>query len=142
MSNKSFEIGLIIAGCLILATAAMALAAGRYPWTAGALTVAKEVTSKPPVAPEKGQSGCNTQTITKGAIQGKYSSVAGYVSYSADVVTAAGAAEPVKWELDGTQVATGPGFEFVNSRGTEYSRAVQRVYSAVARSLTSCTRRR
>ncbi len=120
----------------------MAFASGRFPWTTGAPTVAKEVTSKPPVAPEKGQSGCNTQTITKGAIQGKYSSVSGYGFYSGEVVTATGAAEPVKWELDGTQVATGPAFEFVNSRGAEYSRAVQRVYSAASRSLTSCTRRR
>jgi hypothetical protein len=92
------------------------------------------------LAPVKGKSGCVTQTLTKGTF-GTYTSVAGYVGYSAEVVTAAGAAEPVKWELDGAQVATGPSFDFTNSQGSAFSRAVQRVYSASSRSLTSCTRR-
>ncbi len=93
------------------------------------------------LAPAKGKSGCVTQAITKGTIQGQYSSVSGYLGYSGEVVTSAGAAEPVKWELDGTQVATGAAFEFTNPQGNTYSRAVQRVYSASSRSLTSCTRR-
>lgn len=130
-----------IAMVILIALGATAFAAGRFPWTAGSATVAKEITNLTALAPEKGQSGCNTQTITKGLIQGKYSSVGGYTGYSAEVVTAAGAAEPVKWELDGVQMATGNKFEFTNNRGTTYSRAVQRVYSAVGRALTSCTRR-
>jgi hypothetical protein len=106
-------------------------------------------TSKPAVpiqnlkalAPTKGKSGCVTKTMTKGTFD-TYTSVDGYLGYSAEVVTAAGAAEPVKWELDGTQVATGASFEFTNPQGNTFKRAVQRVYSAqTARALTSCTRR-
>ncbi|MBT0666337.1 hypothetical protein KI809_18675 [Geobacter pelophilus] len=93
------------------------------------------------LAPAKAASGCNTQAITKGYIQGQHSSVNGYLGYSAEVVTAAGVAEPVKWELDGTQVASGPDFEFTNPQGSTYGKAKQKVYSAASRSLTSCTRR-
>lgn len=93
------------------------------------------------LAPAKGKSGCVTMTMTKGVF-GTYTSVDGYLGYSAEVVTAAGVAEPVKWELDGAQVASGASFEFTNPQGNTFKRAVQRVYSAAtARALTSCTRR-
>ena len=93
------------------------------------------------MAPLKSASGCITQTLTKGAF-GTYTGLSGYMQYEAEVVTAAGAAEPVKWKLDGTQVATGSSFKMVNPSGTAYSRAVQQPYSAVGRALTICVRRR
>lgn len=141
MLNKRLSICVGLCGILILTLTVGAMASGRYPWTGGSLTVAKEIPNLTALAPEKGKSGCVTMTATKGTF-GVYTSVSGYVGYKAEVVTAAGVAEPVKWELDGTQVATGPSFEFTNSRGNTYSRAVQRIYSAqTARALTSCTRR-
>lgn len=119
-----------------------AFAAGNFPWTKNKALI-DNLNGIAPAKDDAGvmQSGCNTQTVTKGAIQGKYSSVEGYTGYSAEVVDSAGAAVSVKWELDGTQVKTGSSFEFINSGSNTYKRAVQRVYSAPARALTSCTRR-
>lgn len=127
---------LLTVGLLLCGFAALALAGGMPGTKRGDM-----IQNLTGIAPTKGQSGCVTQAITKGLIQGRYSSMSGYQAYEGEVVTAAGAAEPVKWEIDGTQVATGPNFKFTNNAGTAYSRAVQRVYSASSRSLTSCTRR-
>lgn len=93
------------------------------------------------MAPTKGKSGCVSQAITKGTF-GNNTTLTGYMQYEGEVVTAAGAAEPVKWKLDGTQVAVGPSFKMVNENGSAYSRATQEVYSGASRTLTNCGRRR
>lgn len=93
------------------------------------------------MAPTKGASGCVTQAMTKGPF-GNNTTMSGYMQYEGEVVTAAGAAEPVKWKLDGTQVSVGPSFKMTNPGGTTYSRATQEVYSAASRTLTNCGRRR
>lgn len=93
------------------------------------------------MAPAKGKSGCVTGTFTKQPF-GTYTSLTGYMQYEGEVVTAAGAAEPVTWELDGTPVAVGSNFKMTNDGGAAYSRAVQRPYSAAGRTLKSCVRRR
>lgn len=134
---RTISISMLILSVL----AATAFAAGRLPWTTGSANVATEIQNLKALAPDKGASGCVTQTITKGAIQGQFSSVDGYSGYSAEVVDSAGAAVNVKWLLDGTQVHVGSTYEFTNHRGNTYSRAVQTVYSGASRSLTSCTRR-
>lgn len=124
---------------ILIAMAAIAIAAPKLTYDG----------SRPPVpiqnvtgmAPAKGKSGCVTQAITKGTF-GTYTSMSGYLQYEGEVVTAAGAAEPVKWKLDGTQVSAGPSFKMTNEGASTYSRAVQEVYSGASRSLTSCVRRR
>jgi len=124
---------LITASVAAMGVAAMA---GGLPHTPGN-TIIQNLNG---IAPTKGNSGCVTFTGTKGTF-GSYTSVKGFTGYEAEVVTAAGAAEPVQWELDGTQVAVGSSFKFTNNEGNTYSRAVQRVYSAPSRTLKSCTRR-
>jgi len=140
MFNKRLNMILLMVAILILAAVSIVFASGRFPWTSGSSTVAKEINNLNGIAPEKGKSGCVNLTATKGTF-GTYTSVAGYTGYEANVVTAAGAAEPVIWELDGVPVKAGPEFAFTNSRGTAYSRAVQRIYSAASRTLKSCVRR-
>lgn len=136
MFKARFKLILLLVAVMVLAIISMALAAGNFPWTKNK-QLAPNVTA---IAPEKGQSGCVTQAITKGTF-GTYTSMEGYLSYDAEVTTAAGAAEPVKWELDGTHLASGPSFKFTNTGASTYKRAVQRVYSAASRSLSSCVRR-
>jgi|GEM_PF-3812785 len=133
---KRFNLFILIALVALVALAATAFAAGNLPWTKNK-TLLQNLTG---IAPVKGQSGCTTKAITKGTF-GSYTTVTGFTGYEGEVVTATGAAEPVKWELDGTQVATGSSFKFTNSGGSTYARAVQRVYSAPSRTLTGCVRR-
>ena len=132
---KRFNLLVLLMMVTIIALAAIAFAGGMPGTKRG--DIIQNLTG---IAPTKGASGCVTQSITKGTF-GTYTTMTGYTGYEAEVVTAAGAAEPVKWELDGTQVAAGSSFKFTNSGTNTYARAVQRVYSAVSRSLTSCTRR-
>lgn len=136
LKNRLIAMIILIAFC-IMAMFTAAMAAGNYPWTKNK-TLVPNVTGSSPVA---GQSGCTTLAITKGAIQGRYSSMDGYVAYEGEVVTAAGAAEPVTWELDGTPVKVGPTAGFTNSGSNTYKRAVARVYSTASRTLKSCVRR-
>lgn len=124
---------------IVLAMTVTALAAGKLPYTAGSSAVATQIQNLTGSAPEKTASGCTTRTMTKGTF-GTYTTI-GYVHFEGEVVTAAGAAEPGKWKLDGTQVAVGPTFQFTNNRGTTYTTAAMDVYSAASRSLTSCRRR-
>jgi len=93
------------------------------------------------MAPTKAASGCVSQAITKGTF-GNNTTLSGYFQYEGEVVTAAGAAEPVKWKLDGKQGAVGSSYKMVNENGSAYSRGVQEVYSAASRTLTNCGRRR
>jgi hypothetical protein len=116
-----------------------AFAASKLPYDSSRPPVA--IQNATGMAPTAAASGCVTQTLTKGTF-GTYTGLSGYMQYEAEVVTAAGVAEPVKWQLDGTQVATGSSFKMVNPSGTAYSRAVQQPYSAVGRALTLCVRRR
>lgn len=136
MFTPRLKIALLMTVMMILAIATAAFAAGNFPWTKNK-QLAPNVTA---IAPEKGQSGCVTQAITKGPF-GTYTSVDGYLSYEAEVTTAAGAAEPVKWKLDGTRVASGPSFKFTNTGASTYKRAVAETYSAASRNLTKCVRR-
>lgn len=93
------------------------------------------------MAPTKGVSGCTTKAMTKGTF-GNNTTLTGYMQYEGEVVTAAGAAEPVKWKLDDTQVAVGSTFKMTNENGSTYSRVTQEVYSGASRTLTNCGRRR
>lgn len=135
MFTRRFNLIALLILAAIFAIGAIALAGGMPGTKRGDM-----IQNLKGIAPTKGKSGCVTQTITKGTF-GTYTSVDGYQAYSAEVVTAAGVAEPMKWELDGTQVATGSSFEFTNDAGSTYKRAVQRPYSAAGRALTLCVRR-
>lgn len=150
MFNKRLNIILLMSGIMILVLVSIVLAAGRYPWTAGAPTVAKEIPNVTRISPVKGQSGCVTTQITKGAVQGQYSSMDGYLSHEAEVYTiysSMATQRPrltpavVDWKLDGTPVAVGPTFGFTNSRTNSFKRATQEIYSGVKRTIRSCTRR-
>lgn len=124
---------------LICLMAVTAFAAGRLPYTAGSSAVALPIQNLTGSAPDKAASGCTTKDITKGTF-GTYTT-AGFVAFEGEVVTAAGAAEPVKWKLDGTQVAVGSSFKMINHRGTTYTTAAMDVYSSTSRSLTGCRRK-
>jgi hypothetical protein len=131
----------IFLSILLIASIAVAAMAGTkipYDSTSRPAVPIQNVTS---MAPTKGASGCVTKAMTKGSF-GNTTTMTGYMQYEAEVVTAAGAAEPVKWKLDGTQVAVGPNFKMTNEGGAAYSRAALDVYSAASRNLTHCGRRR
>ena len=129
----------LLTAALICSMAFAAMAATKLPYDSSKPAVPiQNVTG---MAPAKGKSGCVTGTFTKQPF-GTYTSLSGYMQYEAEVVTAAGAAEPVTWELDGTPVAVGSSFKMTNEGGAAYSRAVQRPYSAAGRTLKSCVRRR
>lgn len=131
----------------VLVVTGVAMAAGNYPWTKNK-QLAPNVTA---IAPEKGQSGCVTTAATKGAIQGKYSSMDGYVRYDAEVFTiySSSATQPanpkpamVMWEVDGVMMAVGHNISLTNNGSNTYKRAVQRAYSTPKKpTYTSCTRR-
>lgn len=124
---------------LLCSMAIAAIAATKVPYDSSSPHVPLQ--NGTGMAPTKGASGCTTKAMTKG-IFGSNTTLTGYMHYEGEVVTAAGAAEPVKWKLDGTQVAVGSTFKMTNENGSTYSRGVQEVYSGASRTLTNCGRRR
>lgn len=141
----------LVAFC-IMALFSVALAAGNYPWTKNK-QLAPNVTAIAPAKTDAGvsQSGCVTTATTKGAIQGQFSSVAGFVAYETEVFTiyssaATQLANPqpvmVMYEVDGVMMAIGHNFRFTNSGSNTYTRAVQKAYSSPKkRTFVSCVRR-
>lgn len=123
---------------LVLACAGVVFAGGGLPWTRSK-TLIQNMNGQ---APELAKSGCVTTMVTKGTIQGQYSTLTGSVDYEAEVVDSAGAAVPVKWEVDGKQIAYRSSLRLTNSGADTYSKAIQRAPSSASRSLTSCTRMR
>lgn len=143
---------LVLVAFAVMGLFSIAMAAGNYPWTKNK-QLAPNVTAIAPAKSDAGvpQSGCVTTAATKGAIQGKYSSVDGYISYEADVFTlySSAATQPanpqpvmVMYEVDGVMMAIGHNFRFTNSGSNTYARAVQKAYSSPKkRTFVSCTRR-
>lgn len=137
---------------IILALFSVAMASGNFPWTKNK-QLAPNVTGIAPAKSDSGaiQSGCVTTATTKGAIQGKYSSLDGYVRYDAEAFTiySSAATQPanpkpamVMWEVDGVMMAIGHTVSLTNSGSNTYKRAVQRTYSGAKKpTYVSCTRR-
>ena len=151
MLNKCLTIMIVVVALCGMATMTTAMAGGNFPWTKNK-QLAPNVTSIAPAKDDAGvlQSGCVSTVLTKGAVQGKYSSVDGYVSHEAEVYTiyssmATQRPRPtpavVDWKLDGTPIAVGSSFKVSNSGANTFKRVTQEIYSGVKRTVRSCTRR-
>ena len=130
---------ILLSAMLICSMALAAFAGTKIPYDSSKPAV--PIQNMTGMAPTKASSGCVTKAMTKGTF-GNNTTLTGYIQYEGEVVTATGAAEPVKWELDGKQIAVGSSYKLTNEGGAAYSRGVQRVYSAASRTLTNCGRRR
>ena len=131
---------LVLMGFFIMAMIGSALAAGNLPWTKNRQLVPNITSIAPATDDTTGatKARCDTVTGTKEVF--KSYTTAGYVRNDFEVVDAAGTPVPVKWLLDGTQVAIGSTFSFANPGGGIYQNVSFKPYSAVPRALTSCRR--
>lgn len=130
-----------IALAALLISAAVTFAAGTLPWSGG--QSGAQVQNLKAIAPTAGKSRCDTSASSTKGVYKNYS-VSGYLGATATVTDSAGAAVPVVWKENDTEVWVGSTYDVVNNQnGTQPVTTLRfdQLSSATKRTLKSCVRR-